>query len=91
MTTPALAKDKIARFAEWLHVLEEDVICGEFGYEEGEFTVHPDLWHSSFDHGLSPQQAFRRALDMHACGRVEKECLQSINWARICYEDGRNP
>lgn len=32
-----------AKFREWLRQLDEDVIQGEFGYEDGEFTVYSPL------------------------------------------------
>lgn len=76
-------------FRNWLEELKIGVIQGEYGYEEGEFTVYPSHWRPMFDHGLTPQEAFRRALDMQACGRIEDECLRAINWARICWEDIR--
>lgn len=74
-------------FDKWIEALEEDVIQGDYGFEPGEFTVYRNHWRPMFKRGLTPQQAFRRALDMNACGRVEEECLQAINWARIQYED----
>ena len=74
-------------FGSWLAELEEDVIQGDYGYEPGEFTVYPEDWRDMYRRGLTPQQAFRRALDMHACGRVEDECLRSINAARIAFAD----
>lgn len=80
------ARDR--HFRNWLEELEIGVIQGEYGYEDGEFNVYPSHWRPMFDRGLTPQEAFRRALDMHACGRVEDECLRTINWARVCWEDG---
>lgn len=53
------------RYSEWLETLEEDVIQGEFGYERGEFTVYPDHWRGLFDEGLTPLQAWERALYAH--------------------------
>lgn len=55
-----------AQFESWITSLNLDVIQDEYGYEEGEFTVYPDHWHPLFLEGLSPQQAFRRALDAFA-------------------------
>lgn len=56
-------------FDEWIDDLEENVVQGEYGYEQGEFTVYPDLWRASFDKGLTPPQAFKIALDAFAEGR----------------------
>lgn len=53
-------------FGVWIEQLDEDVIQGEYGYERGEFTVFPDHWRPLFDEGLTPAQAFKRALDAHA-------------------------
>lgn len=78
------------RFDEWIRVLDEDVIQGEFGYERGEFTVYPVLWRPLYERELTPAQAWRRALDAHANGRIEDECLQSIDRARIEFEDARH-
>ncbi len=52
-------------YRAWLDVLNEDVIQGEFGYEEGEFTAFPSLWHPLYAEGLTPRQAWQRALDAH--------------------------
>ena len=77
------------KFDSWLAELECEVIQGEFGYEPGEFTVYPSEWYPLYQRGLSPHEAWQRAFDMRACGRIEEECLKAINWARICFEDGR--
>lgn len=50
------------RFECWIATLERDVIQGEYGYEEGEFTVYPSLWRPLFKEGLTPAEAFKRAL-----------------------------
>lgn len=55
-------------FDRWIETLDEDVIQGEYGYEDGEFNITPSLWRPLFDQGLTPQQAFRRALDAHGEG-----------------------
>ena len=52
-------------YRAWLRVLNEDVIQGEFGYEEGEFTAFPSLWHHLYAEGLTPRQAWQRAMDAH--------------------------
>ena len=54
-----------AAYDEWLRVLREDVIQDEFGYEEGEFTVFPSLWHQLYAERLTPRQAWHRALDAY--------------------------
>lgn len=57
------------KFDAWIDELAEDVIEGEYGYERGEFTVYPDHWRSLYDEGLTPSQAFKRALDAFAESR----------------------
>ena len=52
-------------FDKWIEQLDEDVIQGDYGYERGEFAVYPTHWRHMFDEGLTPDQAFRRALDAH--------------------------
>jgi hypothetical protein len=52
-------------YRDWIETLETDVIQDEFGYERGEFTVYPELWRSLYDEGLTPRQAWQRALDAH--------------------------
>lgn len=75
------------KFRRWIEVLTEDVIQGDYGYEPGEFTVYPEHWRPLFKEGLTPQQAFKRALDAFAEGRREDERLKQENWARIQRED----
>jgi hypothetical protein len=58
-----------AEFEQWISALEEDVIQGEYGYEPGEFNVTPMNWFSLFAEGLSPLDAFKRALDAHCEAR----------------------
>ena len=70
-------------FESWITDLREKVIEDEYGYEPGEFTVYPEQWRPLFDEGLTPEQAFRRALDAFAEEREERERLQAENWARI--------
>ena len=53
-------------YRDWLNILNEDVIQGEYGYEPGEFTAFPSLWHSSYAEGLTPLDAFKRALSYFA-------------------------
>lgn len=75
-------------FDEWITSLNLDVIQDEYGYEEGEFTVYPDHWRPMWKEGLTPQQAFRRALDASAEARDEKERQRLANWERIQAEEG---
>ncbi len=57
-------------FDAWVRTLDEDVVQGEYGYEAGEFTVYPEHWRPMFEEGLTPQQAFKRALDAHTLARA---------------------
>lgn len=74
----------------WIETLNEDVVQGEYGYEEGEFTVYPELWRPSFDEGLTPQQAFKRALDAFAAARKSEDERRQKNWERIQAEDAKH-
>ena len=57
--------DHDVAFDDWLRELRETVIEGEFGYEPGEFAVYPAHWRPFYDKGLTPRQAWLRALDAH--------------------------
>lgn len=61
------------KFREWIDTLEEDVVQVEYGYERGEFAVYPELWRALYDEGLTPSQAFKRALDDYGKHRREEE------------------
>jgi hypothetical protein len=74
-------------FRAWIETLDKDVIQGEFGYEEGEFSVFPDAWRRFYDQGLSPAEAFARALAAADDARRENERLRLENWERIRRED----
>lgn len=74
-------------FCEWIRTLYEDVIQGDYGYEDGEFTVYPNHWRPMWREGLTPQQAFQRALDAHANARREGDEARAANWMRIQAED----
>ena len=52
-------------YREWLIDLETNVIQDErkFGCEPGEFTVYMTYWAPLYEEGLSPRQAWQRALD----------------------------
>lgn len=52
-------------YQKWIDILIKDVIMGEFGYELNEFTVFPVQWHALYAEGLTPRQAWQRALDAH--------------------------
>lgn len=58
-------KEMAYTFDEWITELNLDVIQDEFGYEPGEFTVYPEHWRPLFEEGLTPLQAFQRALKAH--------------------------
>lgn len=75
------------RFDAWIRELDEDVIQSEYGYEDGEFTVYPEHWRAMFDEGLTPAQAFKRALDAFGDAREEEERERAANWARIQAQD----
>lgn len=70
-------------FDAWIRELEEDVIEGEYGFERGEFTVFPEHWRPMFRKGLTPQQAYRRALDAFAKKRSDDAAARVANWERI--------
>ena len=53
------------KFDAWIDELDETIIQGEYGYEPGEFTVYPSHWRPLYEEGLTPAQAFRRALDAY--------------------------
>lgn len=79
MTTPT--------FDDWIRELDEDVIQGEHGFEDGEFTVYREQWRPDFDRGLTPSQAFRAALDEFAEARRKADEAKRLNWERIQRED----
>jgi hypothetical protein len=74
-------------FDTWIDTLREDVVQDEYGYEPGEFTVYPELWRPLFREGLTPSQAFKRALDSFDEEHREEERRRADNWARIQQED----
>jgi len=79
------------KFGEWIRVLDEEVIQGEFGYERGEFTVYPSGWRHMFIEGLTPRQAWQRAMDAHKAYRDEEDAKKLANYQRILVEEGRAP
>lgn len=56
------AFDKDEKFRAWIHELDEDVIQAEYGFERGEFDVIPTIWHPFYREGLTPLDAYKRAL-----------------------------
>jgi hypothetical protein len=73
-------------FDDWLDELQT-VVLPDFGFEEGEFTVYPDLWRGLYDQKLTPREAFQRALDAHGEARREDDAARKANWERIQRED----
>jgi hypothetical protein len=71
------------KFDRWVDELREDVVQGEYGYEPGEFTVYPDEWRPLYKEGLTPSQAFCRALDAFAEARAADDRAKAMNWERI--------
>ena len=90
MTDPATQRPAplaVGDFDEWIRQLDEDVIQGEFGYEPGEFTVYTTHWRPLFDEGISPREAWQRALDGHRNARQHEDAERAANYARIVAED----
>lgn len=79
--------DTDAKFREWIHTLDEDVIQGEYGYEPGEFTIYAEHWHEHYTQGLTPQQSFKRALDAFAEDRHQREAERKERWREIQRSD----
>lgn len=79
--------DADPKFEAWITELDEDVIQDEFGYEPGEFTVYASHWRELYDEGLTPRQAWQRALDGHRNARREEDAAREANYARIVAED----
>lgn len=79
--------DITEKYREWLRVLDEEVIQEGFGYEPGEFTVFPEHWHPLYVEGLTPLQAWTRALDARCEARREEDLRKTENWKRIQEED----
>lgn len=82
-SSPVQKVDDDDKFHEWIRALEEDVIQEGFGYEPGEFTVYPSLWRPLYDEGLTPLQAWTRALDAFGEERRLREAEQIANYERI--------
>lgn len=75
------------KFDAWLDELEHKVIQDEFGYEPGEFTVYSTHWRPLYNEGLTPREAWQRALDGFANERRDAEGRKIANYARIVSED----
>jgi len=92
MTTPVAFEDgdfdqPTNAYREWIIDLETNVIQEEFGYEPGEFTVYMTHWATLYEEGLTPRQAWQRALDGFAQKRRDDEAARQANYARIVSED----
>lgn len=74
-------------YETWLRELDEDVIQDEFGYEPGEFTVYSTHWVGLYEEGLTPRQAWQRALDGFAEVRRAEDAERAARYARIVSED----
>lgn len=61
--------DDDERFSAWVDTLDVEVIQNEYGYERGEFNVTPALWYPLYAEGLTPMEAFKRALNSHNTDR----------------------
>lgn len=77
-------------YRSWLDKLDQSVIQNEYGYEPGEFTVYPDHWVALYEEGLTPNAAFKRALDGFAQARREQEATRNANYERIKQADAAN-
>lgn len=71
------------QFREWILKLDDEVIQGEFGYEPGEFSIYTEHWYPLFREGLTPREAWQRALDAATAAREEREREKEENWKRI--------
>lgn len=71
------------KFDAWIDTLEEDVVQGEYGYERGEFAVYPEHWRALYREGLTPSQAFARALKAASDAREQRDREALANWKRI--------
>lgn len=68
-------------YNNWLTELAEDVIEDEFDYKPGEFAIYLSHWRELYDAGLTPRDAWLRALDGHVNGPADS------GLARIVSED----
>lgn len=78
-----------SKFERWIEELDRDVIHDGFGYEEGEFAVYPEAWRPYYRQGLTPREAFERALQAAGDARRKREAERLANWARIQTEDAK--
>jgi hypothetical protein len=79
--------DRDDDFRAWIDVLREDVVQDEFGYEPGEFTIYLEHWRPLFDEGLTPREAWLRALDDYGEVTREEDAAKAANYARIVAAD----
>jgi hypothetical protein len=77
------------KFRKWMRQLEEDVIQAEYGFEPGEFSVFPSHWRPMYVKGLTPNAAFRKALDALAADREQKDRERKERWSAIQASDAR--
>lgn len=77
----------LQKFDDWIDTLRTEVIQEEYGFEEGEFEVAPELWYYMYKKGLTPAQAFRLALDARAEVQREEDAERLANLNRIRAED----
>ncbi len=61
----ASGSDDGCRYEMWLRDLDEGVIQGEYGYEDGEFSVFPSHWLKLYSDGHTPEEAWLIALAAH--------------------------
>lgn len=74
-------------YLAWLRDLEERVIQGEHGYEPGEFGVYPESWAQMYEDGLTPDAAWRRAMEAHAQARRDEDAAQKARYELIKRDD----
>lgn len=71
------------KFHRWIKSLDEDVVQGENGFEPGEFTIFADDWRPLYREGLSPREAWQRAMDAHKTAREAEDKAKAENYQRI--------
>lgn len=76
-------------FGRWIEELNTSVIEAEYGYEPGEFSVSPSDWEHLYREGLSPLDAFKRALRAADDARKAKDATVKENRRRIDAEEAR--
>jgi len=74
-------------YLTWLRDLEERVIQEVHGYEPGEFSVYPESWAQMYEDGLTPDAAWRRAMEAHAQARRDEDAAQKARYELIKRDD----